>query len=318
MGVCLGESLVDRQGFDPADRWEISGESIALSKGVAMSANPVPELTARAPALVVVLAVVLAISCASTRQSPVLDHRDAEFTTTAVPGQSAAVAADALRDGTETVQASDEAPGGGTPSGNLIAGSIKLVNWNDKRISLENHIAGYIMVHGYGYPVEILEVEDSDAYEDALAQGEGHVVLEMSKAASPDWYKTHTESGTIIDIGTIFDDKTDLRIGVHTSFGQTVPDLVAFLQRMNPGDQLVEDLAAQIVTGGRAAIGPNVIALKFLKNHEDVWTQWVATEVADRVRGAIESRKTSLRDRPCVPLGKGGYSDFHLKGCWAE
>ena len=235
----------------------------------------------------------LALACAATRESPMLSHEDSAVFT---PQPTDTTASE--------VTAADEAEQG------VLTGPIKLVQWDDNTVKLENAIAGYIMVHGFGYTVELLEMSDT-GYQESLPKGDIDMVMEMA----PDWYPKHVQSGSVVDAGTFYQANPDIRIGVHSSVSNRAPELVEFLGKISQGDELLADLAGRI-TGGRVGINANTAALIFLKNHESVWSQWVTEPVVENVQTAIEAGKASLLDRPCVPLGKGGYSDFHLKACF--
>ena len=180
-------------------------------------------------------------------------------------------------------------------------GTIKFADWQDNAINLENTIAGYLMVWGYGYSVELIE-KPFPQYQDALARGELDVVMEIPKDDSPGWYVESTQSGAIEDVGSLFEGKPDVRIGVHSSLVERAPELVELLAKMTPGDELLASLTARI-TAGRTGIKPSVATLVFLRQHEDVWTKWVPPDVAENVRDAIAAGKTSLRNRMCIPQG---------------
>ncbi len=179
-------------------------------------------------------------------------------------------------------------------------GTIRLADWENQVVHLENALAGYIMVYGYDYAVELVETTD-EGYQEALPKGELEVVMEMA----PGWYGEHADAGLIIDVGTVKEATPDVRIGVYGSVQKNAPELVEFLGKMSPGDEIVAELASRI-TGGRTGIQPTVAALMYLKQHEDRWTQWVPASVAEKVKAAIKGGKTSLINRKCIPGGGSG------------
>ncbi len=176
-----------------------------------------------------------------------------------------------------------------------IKGAMKLAEWDDNGIRLYNYIAGYIISHGYLYDVELVEMPDS-AYQEPLRKGEVDVVMAIARLECSDWYKEQTESGAVTDVGSLFEAKPDMRVGVHSNVKERAPEVVEFLAKMVPGDSVLADLTSKM-TGGRTGVRPNVAALMFLKNNEDTWTRWVSGVVAERVKEAIEKGKTSLERR---------------------
>jgi hypothetical protein len=92
---------------------------------------------------------------------------------------------------------------------------------------------------------------------------------------------------------------------MSTRLANGAPDLVAFLGNMSPNDEQFAKLAKSI-TKSRTGVRPNVAALKFLKNFEGSWTPWVPDEVTAKVKAAIDSGKTDLINRKCIPDGGSG------------
>ncbi len=181
-------------------------------------------------------------------------------------------------------------------------GVIRLGDSSDsKPVQLENAIASYIIVHGYDYAVE-LAVMTPEEHQAALPAGELDVLMEVSRAESANWYQKNTESGAIVDIGSVRKGDSDQRIAIAHGLKERAGEVVEFLARMTPGDQIIDDLAGTI-TSGRAGVRPVVAALVFLKNHEEMWTRWVPADVAEKVTAAIVAGRTSLVNRLCVPMG---------------
>lgn len=182
-------------------------------------------------------------------------------------------------------------------------GTVRMGIWDDKRVKLDNHIAGYIMVYGFDYTVEMVEATP-DEYQEFLETGELDIVIETS----PDllkWLDGHAEEGRVLNIGNFVEATPNARIAVHGRLQKRAPQIVEFLRSMTGNDEVLNPIAARI-TGGRVGTNPNVATLIFLKNHEDVWTQWVPPDVAEKVKAAIAGGKTDLQNRKCVPTGGGG------------
>lgn len=175
---------------------------------------------------------------------------------------------------------------------------------NDKAIQFQNALAGYMLVYGYDWTVELVPI-NTDSYQNAFNDGEIDVLLDLDKEAAAKWYDTHMESGSLADVGSMYDLDANSRIIVHGGLKERAPEVVEFLGKAKPTDELTATLSASI-SSGRMGIKPTVAALKFLKEHEDLWTQWVEPAVADKIKAAIEAGKASLVNRKCIPDGGAG------------
>jgi|GEM_PF-2253879 hypothetical protein len=175
--------------------------------------------------------------------------------------------------------------------------TVRVAEWDDNTVKLVNFIVGYALVQGYVYGVEIVEFPDGD-YHAALASGEVDIVLAMSRTESKEWYDEVTESGEVIDLGSLFGEDSDLRIGVNTGLNERVPEVVDLLRTMTPGEEVVTDLVSRL-TGGRVGIKPNVAGIMYFQRNEDAWTQWMTGEAVAGIKTAIEERKTGLH-RKCL------------------
>ena len=183
-------------------------------------------------------------------------------------------------------------------------GVIRFGNTTDsKAVQLENAIAGYIIVYGYDYAVELTDMTPEEQ-QAALLAGELDVLMEVAKNESEDWYTKSIESGMITDIGSVREADPNIRIAVAASLEPRAPEVVAFLRKISFGDALLDDLTSKM-SGGRTGVRPIVAALIYLKNNEDAWTQWITGDVINGVKAAIEEGKTTLVNRQCV--NTGGY-----------
>ena len=183
-------------------------------------------------------------------------------------------------------------------------GAVKFAEWDDKPLQFSNALIGYILVYAYDFQVELVQLE-GEAYQDAFQKGELDAVLMLDKDSAGGWYTTHIDGQAITDLGSVRDGDEDLRIVVHSGLGERAPEVVDFLMKAKPTDELIDELSASI-RGGRIGIKPTAMAIKFLKNHENIWSSWVSVEGADKVKAAIESGKTSLVNRKCIPDGGSG------------
>jgi ABC-type proline/glycine betaine transport system substrate-binding protein len=241
--------------------------------------------------------IVAALACSSSRDSPLMTQVDVGTptptplpTATPLPGQAGNVGG---------VQASATQ----TPLDVVGKDIIKIANWQDKSLALENNLIGYFMVWGFGYTVDLVDIEPTE-YGAAIEEGLIDLVLEVDTTDSEvaAWLNGAVESGSVIDAGTLFTTTQNIRIAMHPSMIDRAPDLVEFLGEAAPGDQTIADIAKN-VTFGRVGLTPSGASIKYLQENEDVWTTWMPEEVATEVRAALAARKTSLRNRTCIPRG---------------
>ena len=182
-------------------------------------------------------------------------------------------------------------------------GTVRMGIWDEKRVQLDSHLAGYIIVYGFDYSVEMVETT-AEEYPGLLETGELDIVLQTSPELG-DWLAERSEDGAVLDVGTMVEATPGARIVVHGRLSERAPQIVDFLKSISADDEVFDSAAARI-TGGRLGINPNVAALTILKNHEDLWTQWAPAEVVERVKGAIAAGKSDLKNRKCIPTGGGG------------
>jgi len=71
---------------------------------------------------------------------------------------------------------------------------------------------------------------------------------------------------------------------VNTKFSEDAPVLTAFLAKVSIPRDVVNQFLAHMED---TQIEPDAVALWFLRHHGDVWTQWVPTDVAARVKAAL-------------------------------
>lgn len=182
-------------------------------------------------------------------------------------------------------------------------GTVRMGIWDEKRVLLDSHLVGYVIVYGYDYAIEMVETTVEE-YPGLLETGELDIVLQTSPDLS-DWLAERSEDGAVLDLGTMVESTPETRIVVHGRLEERAPEIVGFLESITTDDE-VFDAAAKRITRGRLGINPNVASLIVLKNNEDLWTQWAPAEVVEKVKAAIESGKADLQNRKCVPTGGGG------------
>ena len=182
-------------------------------------------------------------------------------------------------------------------------GTVRMGIWDEKRVLLDSHLVGYVIVYGYDYAIDMVETTVEE-YPGLLETGELDIVLQTSPDLS-DWLAERSEDGAVLDLGTMVESMPETRIVVHGRLEERAPEIVGFLGSITADDE-VFDGAAKRITGGRLGINPNVASLIVLKNNEDLWSQWAPAEVVEKVKAAIEAGKSDLQNRKCIPTGGGG------------
>lgn len=175
--------------------------------------------------------------------------------------------------------------------------TIKIGEWDDNTLKMLNFLVGYVIIFGFDHAVELVDLEDRH-YGDALLAGDVHIALWMEE----NWHNSTGDDAGIVDLGTLYEGESDLRIGASPALEEASKGIAEFLRSFVPGDETVDSLASRI-TGGRTGMRPNVAGVKYFKENSAVWTQWIAPEVAEGVQTAIDDNKTGLINRKCIPDG---------------
>ena len=173
--------------------------------------------------------------------------------------------------------------------------TIKIAEWDDNTLRMLNFLAGYVIIFGFDHAVELVDLEDRH-YGDALLAGDVHLVLWMEE----DWHKTTGGDAGIVDLGTVYEAESGLRIGSSPALEEASQEIVQFLGSFVPGDEPVESIASRI-TGGRIGMRPNVAGVKYFKENKELWSQWIDQEIAEAVQEAVDGGKTGLINRKCIP-----------------
>ena len=171
-------------------------------------------------------------------------------------------------------------------------GKVTFAQWDDPAVQMENFIVGYIIVQGMVYETELVEVAESE-YAAALQSGDVDVVLEVGRTEPSPQFERLLESGEVIDVGSLFGESSDVRIGARAQLKETAPPVFDLLTKVEADEEVLSGLASQI-RGGRVGVSANVAGMMFLKRHEDVWTSWVSPETAANVKAAIEEGRVGL------------------------
>ena len=128
-------------------------------------------------------------------------------------------------------------------------GLVRIGIWDDKRIQLDNHLVGYVIVYGYDYGVEMVETTVEE-YPGLLETGELDIVLQTSPELG-DWLGERSEDGAVIDVGTMVEATDGARIVVHGRLKERAPEIVDFLGAITADDE-VFDSAVGTDHGGQA------------------------------------------------------------------
>ena len=241
----------------------------------------------------VLLAAVL-FACSSARDDPLLSAEEL-YTPTPVPADTPAESGAPAEP-----EAKSDAPVEPEPTaepadlfGFDYNGKVAFAQWDDPSVQMENFIVGYIIVHGMVYEMELVEVAESD-YAAALQSGDVDVVLEATGTESSPQFERLLESGEVLDVGSLFGESSDVRIGVRAQLKETAPPVFDLLNKVEADEEVLADLAARI-RGGRVGVSASVAGMMFLKQHEDVWTTWIPSETVANVKAAIEEGKAGLK-----------------------
>jgi glycine betaine/proline transport system substrate-binding protein len=84
---------------------------------------------------------------------------------------------------------------------------IKFADTQWQTLWIENALAMYIVEHGYGYPVESVEMT-TPVYQQSIVDGDVDVMMENWIGNMVEWWDSEREAGTIIDLGNTFDKST--------------------------------------------------------------------------------------------------------------
>ncbi len=79
--------------------------------------------------------------------------------------------------------------------------------------------------------------------------------------------------------------KVSVVIGVNATFAEKTPKIVEFLKAYKTTSALTSQALAYMQDNDGSA---EKAGLNFLKTHQDVWTKWVPTDVAQRVKAALQ------------------------------
>jgi glycine betaine/proline transport system substrate-binding protein len=75
-----------------------------------------------------------------------------------------------------------------------------------------------------------------------------------------------------------------VHIAAHSEFAERAPDVVEFLENFDLTMEQVSEMLAYMFENDAEA---EEAAHWFLREREDLWTDWVPEEVAERVRNAL-------------------------------
>ena len=174
-------------------------------------------------------------------------------------------------------------------------GSLAIAEWDDNDVRFVNALAGYILVWGYNYRVEIVSGSPTD-YQAALPSADVHVALQ----ADPEWVEN--AGAAVIDLGPLAPGGAGPKIVATADLKATAPEVVDFLKNIDLSEETIGKYSARM-TGGRIGVNAVTAALIYLDEREEEWTSWVSDEVATNVKTAVDGGKTNLINRLCFPTG---------------
>jgi len=149
--------------------------------------------------------------------------------------------------------------------------------------------------------VEFVALE-AEAAPAALSRGDVDLLTHFDRSTAAAWYEEQTKSGTIVDLGSIYESEPDIRIIATAAFKERAPELALFAGKVKPGNESFANLAGGI-SEGRTGISPIVAALTVLKGQNELWSAWVPEEVATAARLRIAGGVVNFR--PCTMRPNG-------------
>ncbi len=109
--------------------------------------------------------------------------------------------------GTQSNGAKTGADNGGEQAQEQKKEVIKFADMQWQSLWINNAIAGFIIEHGYGYPVETVEMT-TPIMQQSVVTGDVDVVMEMWKSNIIDWYNEQLEKGAFLEAGPTFERAT--------------------------------------------------------------------------------------------------------------
>jgi glycine betaine/proline transport system substrate-binding protein len=76
----------------------------------------------------------------------------------------------------------------------------------------------------------------------------------------------------------------DVVVAVHKDFPEQAPEVVEFLKNYETSNDLTEEALNYLEENGASA---DETAIWWMKEHEDIWTEWVSEDVAKKVKDAL-------------------------------
>lgn len=81
----------------------------------------------------------------------------------------------------------------------------------------------------------------------------------------------------------------DVLIVVHTDFNDEFPDAIEFLSKYKTTPEMTEEGVKYMLENDSADVSAPKTANWWLSENEDIWTEWVPEEVAEKVKESIEN-----------------------------
>ena len=147
---------------------------------------------------------------------------------------------------------------------------IKIANWKEGGPAMLNNLLGYLMVWGYDYTVELVEMEQAD-YRDAIEKGEVDLVLyvDTADAETATWLSSVVESGTVMEGGKPIADSEGVRIAVHPTMSERAPGPGELsLATANLPGEAFSKIAGIGSVWAHVGVTPGAGAFKYLKEAE--------------------------------------------------
>ena len=113
--------------------------------------------------------------------------------------------------------------------------TIKIAEWDDNTLRMLNFLAGYVIIFGFDHAVERSpsgRPRGQALWRQTLLAGDVHLVLWMEE----DWHEATGGDAGIVDLGTVYEAESNLRIGSSPALEEASQEIVQFLGSFVPGD----------------------------------------------------------------------------------
>ena len=113
--------------------------------------------------------------------------------------------------------------------------------------------------------------------------------LDMTRIEEPEYTEECWEQVYEGEVGCAYPN-VEVHISANAEFAEQAPEVIAFLENYQTSTELTNQ--AMLYMEENEATEQEA-ALWFLREYEDVWTEWVSDDIADQVRDALENTEST-------------------------